>query len=149
MSRRPSSSRTEREAWRRRPPGVKAALAAAAAAVAAAGLSGAAAGEKPRLLAWIEMESDGDHVRFTGMAEADAAVELRYELRILRLGEGGRSTTSQGGRTAIEVPGDPAQLSSVTLNIDADSAYAVELRVTGPGGAETAATIATPPMNPL
>lgn len=102
-----------------------------------------------RLLAWIKVTTKGELVEFTGMAEASKPTEVQYLMRVLRLSGGGRSATSQGGRTALAVPGEPRELSTVSLNVEDRSSYAVELFVNSTSGIEVSTTISNPPLEPL
>lgn len=102
-----------------------------------------------RLLAWIAVEEDGANVRFVGMVDAAATLDVRYTLRIMQLSGGNRSATSQGGSATLDAASGPVALSSVTLNVGAESAYAVTLVVRGAGGQEVRAEISNPPSEGL
>jgi len=108
-------------------------------------LSGDAAAGPGRLVAWIVAEENGRHVAFTGMASSREEMRVSYRLNVLRISPGGTSRSAQSGARNLAGGNQPSSLSSVALNIDATSAYALELIVTAPDGREVSATISTPP----
>lgn len=111
-----------------------------------AGATGrAAAGEPEHLVAWITVATDGRSSRFEAHASAAAATDVRYSLRVLRIGSGGQSVSSQGGRKRLEGSGEDTALSTVAVNLGPGDSYSVELRVTSAAGTEAHATLSSPP----
>lgn len=86
--------------------------------------------EAPPCVAQLTLSQQGDllHVTGTCRSQLAQAAHYRYELRTQRLGPGGSSRTSQGGR--FELPAQQqVQLSQVGLGAGPDSHYRINLLV--------------------
>jgi len=86
------------------------------------------------LKAWLEPTPRGDIIEFQGFVTASEPMLVRYSLKVLRIGRGGRSSTSQGGKVEIVAPNEPTPLSLTAINVGKDDFYEAELTATGPDG---------------
>lgn len=105
-------------------------LVASALALAAA----ANAIEPSGLKAWLEPVPRGEIVEFQGYVSAPEPMLVTYRLIIVRISQGGRATTSQGGQVKIHTPNEPTRLSLTAINVGRDDSYEAELTVIGPDG---------------
>lgn len=105
-------------------------LVASALALAAA----ANAIEPSGLKAWLEPVPRGEIVEFQGYVSAPEPMLVTYRLVIVRISQGGRATTSQGGQVKIHTPNEPTRLSLTAINVGRDDSYEAELTVIGPDG---------------
>lgn len=86
--------------------------------------------EAPPCVAQLTLSQQGDllHVMGSCRSQLTQAAHYRYELRTQRLGPGGSSRTSQGGR--FELPAQQqVQLSQVGLGAGPGSHYRINLLV--------------------
>ncbi len=88
------------------------------------------------LKAWFERVVQGEMVSFEGYVSAPDPMLVNYRLTILRIGSGGQSKTSQGGRVEISAANEPTRLSTTAINLGPDDFYEVELVATGTNGEE-------------
>ncbi len=116
---------------------IAAALLLGAATAGAAGSDG--------LKAWLEPVPRGNVVAFQGYVTAPEPMVVRYRLRIMRIGSGGRSATSQGGQVQIMHPDEPTPLSLTAINVGRGDSYEAELIATGPGGEEVRVQLSRDP----
>lgn len=114
------------------------------------GLSPAGAGAEQitgpeGLIAWITVADEGGSSRFEAHASAAIGTDVRYSLRVLRIGSGGQSISSQSGRKRLSGSPPEAHLSTVAVNLGPGDSYSVELRVVSEAGSEAIATLSSPP----
>ncbi|MEO0994904.1 MAG: curli-like amyloid fiber formation chaperone CsgH [Pseudomonadota bacterium] len=120
-------------------------LIAALLGLSASLVGGTLAAEPEHLVAWITVAEEGGSSRFQAHASAVAATDVRYSLRVLRIGSGGQSVSSQSGRKRLAGSRAEATLSTVAVNLGPGDSYLVELRVTSKTGTEAHATLSSPP----
>ena len=77
---------------------------------------------------WIETHRHGDRITVMAHAESAIATQLRYELRIERIGDTNRNHTRQAGTFTLEA-NSPRRLSQVTLTQSEPIRYRVDLTI--------------------
>ncbi len=97
---------------------------------------GASAGNADvgELKAWLEPTPRGAILELQGYVAAARPMTVSYRLTIARIGEGGRATTSQGGKVRIDLANEPTALSVTAINVGAGDSFEAELTVMGPDG---------------
>lgn len=86
------------------------------------------------LKAWLETTSKDRMVEFQGYVSAPKAMLVSYRLTIMRIGDGGTSSTAQSGRVQITIPNERTRLSLTAMNVGSRDHYVAELTVRGPSG---------------
>ncbi len=116
--------------------------------LASAMMLGAAANaiDPSGLKAWLEPIPRGDVVEFQGYVSAPEPMLVTYRLMIVRISQGGRATTSQGGQVMITTPNEPTRLSLTAINVGQDDSYEAELTVIGPEGQTVQAKLSRRPV---
>ena len=95
---------------------------------------------------WIETERQGANLRFTAFAQADANVQIRYELTVRKDGRSGRASSQQAGQLRLAANA-PRRLSQSIVNIADGDDYCVRLAIYR-GNTLVANQIITPPDEP-
>lgn len=116
--------------------------------LASAMMLGAAANavDSSGLKAWLEPIPHGNVVEFQGYVSASEPMLVTYRLKIVRISQGGRATTSQGGQVEITTPNEPTRLSLTAINVGQDDSYEAELTVVGPEGQAVQADLSRQPV---
>jgi hypothetical protein len=86
------------------------------------------------LKAWLETTSKDGMVEFQGYVSAPMAMLVSYKLTIVRIGDGGTSSTAQSGRVQITIPNERTRLSLSAMNVGSRDHYEAELTAWGPSG---------------
>ena len=79
-------------------------------------------------------QSKDGMVEFQGYVSAPIAMLVSYRLTILRIGDGGTSSTAQSGHVQISIPNERTRLSLTAMNVGSRDHYEAELTVWGPSG---------------
>lgn len=98
------------------------------------------------LKAWLEPIPRGDVVEFQGYVSASEPMLVKYRLMIVRISQGGRAATSQGGQVEITNPNEPTPLSLTAINVGQEDSYEAELTVIGPEGETVQAELSRQPV---
>ena len=95
---------------------------------------------------WIETERRGANLIFTGFVQADAGVEIRYELTAVKSGKSGESRSQQAGRFRLQTDA-PRRLAESRFNVAEGDDYCVQLAIYQ-GSTLVANQIIAPPDKP-
>jgi hypothetical protein len=96
--------------------------------------------------AWIDTEWRGANLIFTGFVQANAGVEIRYELTAVKSGKSGQSRSQQAGRFRLQTDA-PRRLAESRFNVAEGDDYCVQLAIYQ-GSTLVASQIITPPDKP-
>ncbi|MEL6768820.1 MAG: curli-like amyloid fiber formation chaperone CsgH [Pseudomonadota bacterium] len=91
----------------------------------------AAEGDATGLMAWIEVERDGEATRFIALAAGGPGKTIAYDLIAEVESGGGSSRTRQGGRATLPLDGGPHVLSQLRLRLQDDVRFQINLDVHG------------------
>ena len=95
---------------------------------------------------WIDTERRGANLIFTGFVQADAGIEIRYELTAVKSGKSGQSRSQQAGRFRLQTDA-PRRLAESRFNVADGDDYCVQLAIYR-GNTLVANQIVTPPDKP-
>lgn len=110
----------------------------------AASMSSSGAAEP--LKVWLEPNERAGLVEFQGYVSAATPMLVEYRLTIVRIGKGGRMSTSQSGRVQVIQPNEPTRLSSTAVNVSGLDRYEAILVARGEDGHEVRVEIGQTPL---
>ena len=84
------------------------------------------------VIGWMEINPVDRQIGITARAYAPVKAKVEYELRIERVGRSGKTATKQRGRADLG-PGEAAQLSATSVNIEYGDQLAILLEISTGG----------------